>query len=100
MLKKYVADSLIGFWQVSDRLIMIKLSGKRFNINVIHVFAPTSSHNDEEHEEFYESNNNVMGYSKSGEIVIIMGDWNAKVGNQYDYPVSMDWEKEMYTAKS
>ena len=101
-LKKYVADSLIGFWPVSDRLIMIKLSRQLFNINVIQVYAPTSSHNDEEHEEFYESIDNVMGHTKSGEIVTIMGDWNAKVGNQYEYPVrvSMDWEKEMYTVKN
>ena len=88
MLKKCVPDSLIGFWPVSDRLIMIKLSGKPFNINVIHVYALTSSHNDEEQEEFYESIIKVMSYTKSGEIVIIMGDWNAKVGSQYEYPVT------------
>ena len=88
MLKKYVADSLIGFWPVSDRLEVTKLSGKPFNINLIQVYAPTSSQNDVEYEEFYENVDNVVGYTKSGEIVIITGDLNAKVGNQYEYPIT------------
>ena len=88
MLQNYVAESLIGFWSVSDRLIKIQLSGKPCNINLIQVYAPTSSHNNEEHEELYESIDYVMGHTKSGEIVIIMGDWNAKVGYQYKYPIT------------
>ena len=29
-----------------------------------------------------------MKYAKSGEINIVMGDWNVKVGEQQEYPVS------------
>ena len=29
-----------------------------------------------------------MKYAKSGEINIVMGNWNPKVGEQQEYPVS------------
>ena len=67
---------------------MLKLGGAPFNVNIIQAYAPTSDHSDEEVEEFYESIQNVMKHTKSGEINIVMGDWNAKVGNQHDYPVT------------
>ena len=38
MLKKYVAAYLVWFWPVSNRIIMMKLAGKPFNINVIQVY--------------------------------------------------------------
>jgi len=30
-----IAKALMGYWQVSDRIVMIKLQGKPFNINII-----------------------------------------------------------------
>ena len=79
---------MVGFCPVSDRIIMAKLKGKPFNINIIQVYAPTTDHDDEEVEKFYDDIENVMKYAKSGEINIVMGDWNAKVGEQQEYPVS------------
>ena len=57
-------------------------------INIIQVYAPTTDHDDEEVEKLYDDIKNVMKYAKSGEINIVMGDWNAKVGEQQEYPVS------------
>ena len=54
---------------------MAKLKGKPFNINTIQVYAPTTDHDDEEVEKFYDDIGNVMKYAKSGEINIVMGDW-------------------------
>ena len=45
-----------------------------FNINIIQVYAPTTDHDDEEVEKFYDDIENVMKYAKSGEINIMMGD--------------------------
>ena len=88
MMKESVASCMVGFWPVSDRIIMAKLKGKPFNINIIQVYAPTTNHDDEEVEKFYDDIENVMKYAKSGEINIVMGDLNAKVGEQQEYPVS------------
>ena len=88
LMKKSIANSMIGFWPVSDRVIMMKLNGSPFNINIIQVYAPTQDHEEEDVEKFYECIAQVLEYTKSGEITIIMGDWNAKVGRHHEYPVT------------
>ena len=42
--------------------------------------ARTSDHSDDETEVFYEEMKQAMSYVKCGEVVIAMGDFNAKVG--------------------
>ena len=44
--------------------------------------APTSDHNNEELEEFYDLWKEAAAQVKSGAVVIHTGDWNAKVGNE------------------
>ena len=53
LLHKEIAKFVIGFWPVSDRVIMVKIHAKPFNINIIQVYAPTSSSSEEDLEEFY-----------------------------------------------
>ena len=46
------------------------------------MYAPTSDAGDEEIEEFYESlAETVRVHRKSGECLVIMGDFNGKVGS-------------------
>ena len=77
-----VAKSMMGFWAISDRVIMMKLEAKPFNINVMQVYAPTQDHDDEEIEQFYQEIQNGIKYTKSDEVICIMGDLNAKVGDE------------------
>ena len=77
-----IAKSMMGFWPISDRAMLMKLDTKPFKITVIQVYAPTQDHSEEEVEEFYEQINNALKYVKSDEMLIIMGDWNAKVGRE------------------
>ena len=72
----------MGFWPISDRSILIKLEGKPFNISIIQVYAPTQDHGDEEIEAFYEEIEKAIKIVKSDEVLIVMGDWNAKVGDE------------------
>ena len=79
-----VAKSLIGYWPMSDRVVMVKLQAKPFNINMIQVYAPTQDYDDETIEEFYEKIQSAVSYTKLSHIICIMGDLNAKVGNVKD----------------
>ena len=88
MKKKVSLHVYVGFWPVSDRMIMMKLKGKPFNINIIQVYTPIIDHSDDEVMKFYEDIGNVMEYAKSGDISVLMGDWNAKVGGQLEHPVT------------
>ena len=49
-------------------------------MSIIQVYAPTSEHTDEEIEAFYEDIDKAKRQCKSQEIVLVMGDLNAKVG--------------------
>ena len=77
-----VTKCIIGFWPVSVRIIVLKLKGKYFNITIIQVYAPTSDSTDEEIETFYETLDIAKKQSGSQDVRIIMGDLNAKVGEQ------------------
>ena len=52
VVKKTVANSMMGFRTISDR--KMKVEGKPFKINVMQVYAPTQDHDDEEIEKFYQ----------------------------------------------
>ena len=88
MMKTNIASRMVSYWPVSNRIIMVKLKGKLFNINIIQVYSPTIDHVDDEVEKFYDDIENVMKYIKSGEINIMLGDWNAKRGQELEYPVT------------
>ena len=82
VMKNSVAKSMVGFWAISDRVIMMKLEAKPFNIYVMQVYAPTQHHDGEEIEKFCQEIQNDIKYAKSDEVICIMGDLNAKVGDE------------------
>ena len=61
-------------------MISVHFQGKPFNITVIQVYAPTT--NAEEAEWFYEDLQDLLELTPKKDFLFIIGDWNAKVGNQ------------------
>jgi len=61
---------------------MIRLKGQPFDIDIIQAYAPTSTASDEELEKFYEQLETVKAQCKSQNIIVVMGDFNAVVGNE------------------
>ena len=49
------------------------------NITIIQVYAPTSNAEEAEVEQFYEE---LLELTPKRGVLFIIGDWNAKVGNQ------------------
>ena len=60
----------------------LRFQGKPFNITVIQVYAPTSSAEEAEVERFYEDLQDLLELTPKKDVLFIIGDWNAKVGNQ------------------
>ena len=81
IVDKKISKSILGYWTISDRLMLMKLKGHPFNISIIQVYAPTSESDEEEIDKFYDMLDKAKGQCKSQEVVIIMGDLNAKVGS-------------------
>lgn len=80
LLTKEMDSAVIGCWQLSDRVMLLKIGAKPVNINVIQVYAPTTQHSDDVIDRFYEQVDEARRQCKNGEVTIVMGDLNAKVG--------------------
>ena len=63
-------------------MISVHFLGKRFNITVIQVYAPTSNAEEAEVEWFYEDRQDLLELTPKKDVLFIIGDWNAKVGSQ------------------
>jgi len=64
-------------------MFSVHFQGKPFNITVIQLYAPTSSAEEAEVEQFYEDLQDILELtSKKKNVLYIKGDWNEKVGNQ------------------
>ena len=70
MLNKRVEDCLTGFYAVSERVLLVRLKGKPFDICIIQVYSPTSVYDEAEVDSFYndimkakgmKANNNAKG---------------------------------------
>ena len=63
-------------------MISVCLQGKPFNITVIQVYTPTSNAEEAEVEWFYEDLQDLLELTSKKDVLLIIRDWNAKVGSQ------------------
>ena len=71
---------VMGFNPVSDRIATIRLPCKPVNMTVLKVHAPTSTAAEEEIEDFYEKVQHLVDEIPRGDVLYVIGDWNAKGG--------------------
>ena len=79
MVNKRVQNAVLGWNLKNDRMISNHFQGKPFNITVIQVYAPTSSAEGAEVEQFYEDLQDLLELTPKKDILFIRGDWNVKV---------------------
>ena len=60
----------------------VHFQGKPFNIRVIQAYPPTIKAEEAEVERFYEDLQDLLELTPKGDVLFIIGDWNAKVGSQ------------------
>ena len=82
MVNKRVRNAVLGCNLKNDSIISLRFQGKPFNIMVIQVYAPTSNTEEAEAEWFYEDLQDLLELTPKPDILLIIGDWNAKVGSQ------------------
>ena len=81
-LNKRVLNAVLGCNLKNDKMLSVRFQGKLFNIMVIQVYAPTSNAKEAEAEWFYEDLQDLLELTPKTDILLIIGDWNAKVGSQ------------------
>ena len=63
-------------------MISVHFQGKPLNTTLIQVYAPTSNAEEAEVERFYEDLQDLLELTPETDVLFIIVDWNAKVGNQ------------------
>uniref|UniRef100_A0A8D8PQH9 Craniofacial development protein 2 n=1 Tax=Cacopsylla melanoneura TaxID=428564 RepID=A0A8D8PQH9_9HEMI len=80
IMNKYIASCVTNFIPISDRIMLIQLTARPTNLNFIQVYFPTTDHTDAEVEEVYAEIENIIRTIPKHEAIVIMGDFNAKIG--------------------
>ena len=70
----------LGCLPVSSRLITIRLRVSPFNITIIQAYAPTWNYDDDAAEDVYGHLKEILDQSPKKDILVVLGDWNAKQG--------------------
>ena len=82
-------------------MISVCFQGDPINITVIQIYAPTSNTEKAEVERFYEDLKDLLELTPPKDVLLIIEDWNAKVGSQetpgvtgkFDLGVQNEWGK-------
>ena len=81
ILNKKAKDSILDWEPVNDRILRVRLETKHLKMTIIHCYAPTNEHDEEDKDHFYDALNETMSKIPSHDITIVLGDMNANIGN-------------------
>lgn len=84
LVGRRIKGSVVKAEYINERIIMIRIKAKDRDLVVIQVYMPTSGHKDEEIEECYDKIENIIEKESRNACVLVMGDWNAVVGEGKD----------------
>ena len=90
LLGTQARKALIGYNPISSRIITARFDAAPFKLTVIHVYAPTSLSSEEDIAAFYSDIDEALSKTDKKDIIILTGDWNAKIGND-----NRDWKPVM-----
>ena len=85
LLNRKTANCLIGYNPICDRILTARFSCKPINLTIIQTYAPTSDADDEQMELFYDALQHAVDNTPQSDILIIAGDFNAKVGKDTNF---------------
>ena len=80
LVHKDIVNTVMGCQPVCSRLIIICLRAVPFNIMVVQTYSSNVWLDDSKTEEFHDQLQNVIDQTLKKDILVVQGDWNAKVG--------------------
>ncbi|KAJ3609526.1 hypothetical protein NHX12_024047 [Muraenolepis orangiensis] len=84
MMTKETRKALIAWEPISSRLITasFRTNNRRVKAHIIQCYAPTNHAVDDVKARFYDSLNHLLGRVGARDLIILLGDFNAKIGGR------------------
>ena len=77
-----IAGALVGYEPVNDGVLIMRLNAKPRNITLIQVYGPMTAAMGEEMERLYQDLSQAVKQVPKGDMLLVMGDFNARVGRR------------------
>ena len=81
LLDEEISKCLLGYWTISDTVMLVKIKGHPFDMAIVQVYAPTSESEGEDIDHFYEALDKAVKQRGSNQVLLVIGDLDAKVGS-------------------
>ncbi|KAI8514635.1 hypothetical protein Bbelb_072260 [Branchiostoma belcheri] len=78
--KKYT-NTLLQWKPVNERLLYVRLNSTYAKLSVVVAYAPTNDADGEDKDKFYSALQGVLEDIPRHDVMVLMGDFNARVGN-------------------
>ena len=82
IISKNLRKSVMSYNVVSSRIVTIRIKARPSNMSIIQIYAPTLDKHDDVHDEFYEQLQATIESIKISDYFIVMGEFNAILGNE------------------
>ena len=82
IVNKRVQNAVLGCNLKNNRMISVHFQDKPFNITVIQVYAPTTNAKEENNQTVLWRHTRPWRTNTTKDVLVILEDWNAKVGSQ------------------
>ena len=93
ILNQKASKALIEWTPISERIIRARFDSKYCKTTIIQIYAPTNDKDDDVKEEFYNSLNREIRNTPKHDMLLVIGDFNAKVGqDRHGFEVAMGHE--------
>jgi len=81
-MSKKVAQCLDSWRPISDRIVEARFFSRLIKTTVIQVYAPTNEADNEVKDDIYEQLQKIVDEVPRHDMLLVIGDWNANVGEQ------------------
>ena len=80
VMTKQAAGCLESWMPVGDRIMSARFISRSIKTTVVQVYAPTNEADEETKDSFYNLLQRVTDEIPSHDMILMLGDWNAKIG--------------------